>query len=87
MNFQQGFTGALCEKPTTVCDSVECQNGGHCDVEGTTFKCKCPYGWTGDYCQFNVDECASNPCQHGGQCIDKKGKIRNTSVAVVANLC
>ena len=67
----------------TVCDSIECQNGGHCDIDGSTFKCKCPFGWTGELCQIDVNECASNPCING-QCLNKNGKNNyNKSMMIV----
>ena len=33
------------------CNPNPCQNGGHCEGQGSTFRCECLSGFAGDHCE------------------------------------
>ena len=51
------------------CESLNCMNGGSCDVTSTGLKCTCPSSFVGDSCEIPLDindVCADDePCQRG----------------------
>lgn len=55
---------------TDPCATNPCQNGGLCQVSGTTYTCICQNGYSGQNCQsFISTACSSNPCYNGATCI------------------
>ena len=57
------------------CQPSPCQNGGLCQVQGTTFLCQCPATFIGRCCEIRVttttpfNPCAQATCQNGGRCV------------------
>ena len=56
------------EPTTSSCDPNPCLNGGVCDLAGTSFHCRCPWGFSGLRCEICTTDCASNPCPANKKC-------------------
>jgi uncharacterized repeat protein (TIGR03806 family) len=46
-----GYSGATCEVPPSVCAGQPCSNGGECYDAGGVFGCHCPVAFTGASCE------------------------------------
>ena len=61
------------ESSNLACDSNPCQNGGSCEILGSSdYWCNCSVTARGGFnCDEDlVDKCDSNPCQNGGSCAE-----------------
>jgi hypothetical protein len=69
-----GFSGALCDHVSDVCESRPCHNSGNCIALPTAgaarYQCACIAGYAGVDCEASI--CASRPCANGGLCSSKR---------------
>ncbi|XP_052814685.1 uncharacterized protein LOC128241685 isoform X2 [Mya arenaria] len=59
-----------CNRNSTPCGTITCDNNGTCSDNGYVATCLCAAGFWGTRCQYSVDDCVNNNCQNGAVCED-----------------
>jgi len=73
------------------CNSLNCMNGGSCDVTSSGLKCTCPPTFVGDRCEIPLnifDVCANNkPCHRGNCTFSHVGYTCTCPIGFTGNDC
>ncbi|KAK3099642.1 hypothetical protein FSP39_007401 [Pinctada imbricata] len=62
----EGSNGRNCQN--SVCNEIQCRNGGVCQIEGNKTLCKCRENFYGEQCQNTKVSCDDIQCLNEGTC-------------------